>query len=197
MEHTAKCSWVPSQQAKWLGFKLDLQQGVISVPDEKIKALKLELSRVTAKGALRARELASIIGKIIAMSLALGSLSRLMTRHLMTRRLYALLNSRDYWYQLLEISPEAKIELEFWIKQVEHINGKEIWHSPSAVCVVYSDASGTCYGGFTVEHGCHVAHGVWSEDQAAKSSTWRELKAVRMVLESLISRLKNERIRWF
>ena len=25
VEHTAKCSWAPSQQAKWLGFKLDLQ----------------------------------------------------------------------------------------------------------------------------------------------------------------------------
>ena len=192
VKHTEKCSWVPSQQTKWLGFKLDLQQGVISVPDEKIKALRLELSRVTAKGALRARELASIIGKIIAMSLALGPVSRLMTR-----RMYALLNSRDYWCQLLEISPEVKIELEFWIKQVEHINGKEIWHSPSAVHIVYSDASGTGYGGFTVEHGCHVAHGAWSEDQAAKSSTWRELKAVQMVLESLIPKLKNERIRWF
>ena len=126
------------------------------------------------------------------MSLALVPVSRLMTR-----RMYALLNSRDYWCQLLEISPEAKIEIEFWIKQVEHINGKEIWHSPSAVRVVYSDASGTGYGGFTVEHGCHVAHGAWSENQAAKSSTWRELKAVRMVLESLIPKLKNERIRWF
>ena len=48
-----------------------------------------------------------------------------------------------------------------------------------------------------MEHGCHVAHGAWSENQAAKSSTWRELKAVRMVLESLIPKLKNERIRWF
>ena len=28
VEHTVKCSWVPSQQARWLGFKLDLQQGV-------------------------------------------------------------------------------------------------------------------------------------------------------------------------
>ena len=47
VEHTAKSSWVPSQQAKWLGFKLDLQQGIISVPDEKIKALRWELNRMT------------------------------------------------------------------------------------------------------------------------------------------------------
>ena len=25
VEHTAKCSWAPSKQAKWLGFNLDLE----------------------------------------------------------------------------------------------------------------------------------------------------------------------------
>ena len=89
------------------------------------------------------------------------------------------------------------MELQFWTKQVEHINGKEIWHSPSAVQVVFSDASGMGYGGFTVENGCHITHGAWSEDQAVKSFKWRELRAVRMLLESLIPKLKNERIRWF
>ena len=32
---------------------------------------------------------------------------------------------------------------------------------------------------------------------SSQSSTWRELKAMWMVLESLIPKLKNERIRWF
>ena len=155
-------------------------------------SLKSQLSRVAAKGALKAKELASIIGKVISMSLAIGPVSRLMTR-----RMYALLNSRTYWCRLLEISAEAKAEMHFWLNQVDHINGQEIWHSPSALRVVYSDASATGYGGFTVEHGCHIAHGAWSDNQAAKSSTWRELRAVRMVLESLIPKLKNECILWF
>ena len=51
--------------------------------------------------------------------------------------------------------------------------------------------------GLTVEHGCHIAHRAWLEDYTAKSSTWRELRAVRMVLESLVPKLKNECIRWF
>ena len=192
VEHTSKCSWVPSQQAKWLGFNLDLQQGVISVPEEKIMALKSQLSKAVDRGSLKARDLASVIGKIISMTLALGPVSRLMTR-----RMYGLLNSRLYWCQSLEISPEAKLEMEFWLSQIENINGHEIWHSPSAIRVVYADASGTGYGGFTVEHGCHVAHGAWSEEEIAQSSTWRELRAVRMVLESLVPKLKNERVRWF
>ena len=66
------------------------------------------------------------------MSLALGPVSSLMTRWM-----YALLNSRVYWCQLLEITPEAKLELDFWLSQVEYINGCEIWHSPSALRVVY------------------------------------------------------------
>ena len=48
-----------------------------------------------------------------------------------------------------------------------------------------------------MEHGCHIAQGRWSEEEAKKSSTWREIKAVRLVLESLTPKLKNERIRWF
>ena len=115
----------------------------------------------------------------------------------MTRRIYALLNSQAYWCQLLEVSPKAKVELEFWLNQFEHINGRETWHSPSVLWVVYAHASATGYRGFTLEHGCHIAHGAWSEDQSAKSSTLRELRAVWMVLEFLIPKLKNERILWF
>ena len=36
-----------------------------------------------------------------------------------------------------------------------------------------------------------------SLSEAGQSSTWRKLRAVRMVLESFQSKLKNERVRWF
>ena len=48
-----------------------------------------------------------------------------------------------------------------------------------------------------VEHRCYVAQGAWSAEERIKSSTWRELRAVRMVLESLLPKLRNKRIRWF
>lgn len=47
-----------------------------------------------------------------------------------------------------------------------------------------------------VEHGPYVAQGQWSPEQAKQSSTWRELKAVGMVLESLGRKLANSRVRW-
>ena len=48
-----------------------------------------------------------------------------------------------------------------------------------------------------MEHGLQIAHGQWSKEEAAQSSTWRELCGVLRVLESLASKLSNERLKWF
>lgn len=48
-----------------------------------------------------------------------------------------------------------------------------------------------------VEHGPAIAHGQWTQLEALQSSTWRELSAVLRVLRSVISKLRNVRVRWF
>ena len=85
----------------------------------------------------------------------------------------------------------------FWTNCVTGYNAQPIWRSPSAVRVVYSDASDTGYGGYLVEHGPSIAQGQWSKEEAIQSSTWRELSAVLRVLRSIISLLRNTRVRWF
>ena len=192
VENMAKSKWQPSQKTAWLGFELDLGAGQISIPQEKIIALSSLLKSTLHCKQIKAKLLASIIGKIISMALGLGPVSRLMTRSL-----YALLNSRHYWCEPLTIPHEARQELLFWLDNLNTLNGQGIWHSPSALRVVYSDASDTGYGGYTVEHGHHMAQGLWTQDEATRSSTWRELRAVRMVLESLMEKLRNQRVRWF
>ena len=139
-----------------------------------------------------ARSIASVIGKIISISVAVGPVSRLMRRSL-----YALLNSRQSWRSQLLLSQEAKSELQFWLTSLEAWNGQGMWHSLAVVRVVYTDASHTGYGGYTVEHGCHIAHGNWLPEEQLESSTWRELRAVRQVFESLVGKLRNKRVRWF
>ena len=74
---------------------------------------------------------------------------------------------------------------------------QNIWRSPSAVRVVYSDASGSGFGGYTVDDGPQIVHGQWSGWEAQQSSTWRELNAVHTVLQALAPNLQNERLRWF
>ena len=109
-------------------------------------------------------ELASIVGKIISMGLAIGPVSRFMTLSM-----YSLLETRDTWYDLLEISDDAHHELEFWKACLAEYSSQPIWQVPSAVRVVYLDASESGYGGYVVEHGGCVSYGQWTESEAGQS----------------------------
>ena len=147
----------------------------------KVEQLKSSLVQVLDRPTLKARNLASIIGKLISMSLVVGPVARLMTRSL-----YAVLITRQYWCQSLPVSHEAR-QIQFWLDNLDNVNGQGLWLDPHYVCHVSSSG----YGGFTVEHGCHVAHGLFSKIEVAQSSTWRELHAVKMVLGSLVHTLHN------
>ena len=190
--NAAKSHWEPQRGGQWLGFNINLESGSISVPAHKIDSLRDLIEQANCERTLPAKLLASIVGKIMSMGLGLGPIVRLRTRCM-----YALLNNRVSWYSDLHITKDAKEELTFWQNCIVTFNGQKLWKSPSAVRVVYSDASSTGFAGYTVEHGTHVAHGQWTETERNKSSTWRELSAVARVLEAVSSKLSNHRVRWF
>ena len=52
-------------------------------------------------------------------------------------------------------------------------------------------------GGYVVEHGGSISHGQWSAEDSRRSSTWRELSAVWLVLLSVAAKLVNARVHWF
>ena len=68
------------QIGHWLGFQLDLGKGMFLVPDEKISNLRLSIEAVLPCFRVCVRKLASIIGQIISMGLAIGPVARLHTR---------------------------------------------------------------------------------------------------------------------
>ena len=98
---------------------------------------------------------------------------------------------------ILELPADAKSELQFWAQELPKFNGQDIWPSPSAIRVVYTDANLSGYGGYTVKHGCHIAQGQWLPGKAMQSLAWRELWVVRLILKSLVSKLVNERVYQF
>ena len=74
----SKSAWQPSHEVQWLGFVVNLEEGCIcqSVQVKKVDALKTNLGAALGANNLSARHLASLIGKSIAMGLALGPISR-------------------------------------------------------------------------------------------------------------------------
>ena len=157
--HPTKSVWEPTQCLGWLGFIIDLAVGRIKIPQEKIAVLKRVLEQTKAAAYVPARKVASIVGWIISMGLAIGPVSRFMTRSL-----YSVLDTRHTWCEPLPLSPEARSELTFWEECLADYDSQPIWHSPSAMRVVYSDASDTGYGGYVVEHGPCAAHGQWTSE---------------------------------
>ena len=78
----------------------------------------------------------------MSMSLALGPVTRLMTRSL-----YGVLSSKMAWCQKLVLTSEALSEVKFWVEEITKFNGQQIWPRPSAVRLVYSDSSSIGYRG--------------------------------------------------
>ena len=150
----AKSCFTPTKQLLWLGFQLDLEQGQLTIPHKKLDLLKEQISKAVDGREFPATALASVIGKIMSMSLALGPIT-----HLMTRGMYTVLNARASWLQQVLLTSAALEELVFWLRHISALNGQNLWPDPSAVRVVYSDASGTGYGGYCVEHGGHITTG--------------------------------------
>ena len=89
--NNSKCTWEPTLKLKWLGFDLDLGICQISVLEDKLSSLKMRLQVASYSTSIKARPLASITGKIISMSIAMGPVTCLMTRSM-----YALFNARQF-----------------------------------------------------------------------------------------------------
>ena len=111
---------------------------------------KLKGSLATCLNArfVSARELASITGQIIAMSCAVGNLTRLLTRNC-----YSAIEAVNHWHHKIVISPEIRYELQFWHNNIDSIYGRPLSPKSSAVAVVYSDSSDTGVGGYSVQCG--------------------------------------------
>ncbi len=140
-----------------------------------------------------ARKISRIAGQVISMGPAIGPLTRLFTR-----RMYAFIESSNTWDGIHRVDHEVGKELKFWLDNLDAVNGYHIKRSHAYTKVVYSDASGTGYGGFVVERIDEViAQGKFSEADRSASSTFRELLAVREVLVSLEDYLKHESILWY
>ena len=61
----------------------------------------------------------------------------------------------------------------------------------------FSDASATRCGAVIPLDSQHVCHKLWDSSQATKSSTWRELAAIDLAIESFTSVLESSYLKWY
>ena len=185
-----KSEWDPKQVGELLGFLVNLEEGVFQVPARRVQQLQDNLHRIASKGFFTtARSLARVAGLLVSMGLALGPVARLWTRGL-----YRDICNAERWDVHFAISEDAQQEILFWLENFDN-TGYPMWSSsPKVDVLTYSDASDDGWGGFAVQLGDSAAVGSWSLAEQDQSSTFRELRATRRVLESLAPELKGHEV---
>ena len=183
-----------TQVITWLGAVLNTSTYKFSATAKRVTSLQEDLATplVTPSSCHPVRKLTSVCGKIISLGPCVGNVSRLMSRNL-----FAVINTAPTWNSYVRLSSEALAELVFWKSNVASLNGIPIWpvrHKPSKI--VYSDASGSACGSF-IEFEGKTFHQNWSDFEKAQSSTFRELLAVSLSVKAFAESLRAQTVSWF
>jgi hypothetical protein len=191
-----KCVWEPQSTIKFLGLLIDSSSLTFTVPATKMDKLQRSINDMLTTHSLKkqiaVRSIAGVTGQLISMSLALGPVTRLMTR-----AMHRSIETRSSWEDTL-IVPNCVIdELTFWLDNLDAFNGFYIKHQYTPSHAVYSDASDTGYGAFVVGSPNTKINGTWTGVERLRSSTWRELAAVLRVLLELRDVFAHQKIRWY
>lgn len=189
--HPEKTVWEPSQKGEVLGFLVDLESGYFRVPERRLEGLRKRLDSVAQSSKSSARDIAQVTGTIVSMGLALGPVARLWTRGL-----YRFIMQASTWGERKKLDEGAMREIVFWRNNFETCHGQPIWWvNPKPDILTYSDASDSGWGGYSIELGGKIAKGKWSAEEELKSSTWRELRATHLVLESFLPNIQGKEVR--
>jgi hypothetical protein len=186
-----KSVFTPTQKIEWLGFIWNLQEGVIQVPHGKITNIADKINAILSKHRVTARNLASILGKIISLIPAFGNVCQLMTRHLCMT-----VCQRLSWDSHLRLSSDVIAELEFWLKNCKSLPNMVICPiSKTPERIIFSDASAYASAGFLQGKELEIVHNMFSESEQHRSSTWREMKSVQFILESFQNLLAGKLVK--
>ena len=188
-----KSSWEPERKFSWIGYDIDTQTGFIFASAVRMEKLLNDLNEVCsvleASAFVHVKRIASIVGQIISMSPSCGNFTQIMTRYL-----NLVINTRHSWNSMVVLTDPAKEELKFWRDNLRSLNGIPFWQKPFVPSKeMFSDASSTGCGAF-IKGSSLICHRNWSTEESLKSSTWRELVAIKFALDSFEDHPAGRRI---
>ena len=189
-----KSHWEPMQVGEWLGMIINTINFRFEIPPRKIQNVRKLIEEILSSDSVAFRSLAKLAGFINSLYLAVGPAVRLFSR-----QLFYTISLRHSWSgHLQHIPPLLVEELRFWLTNLTYLNGYNI--RPKVSCqplTIFTDASGVAYGGYSATISGLKIHGHWSVEEGRKSSTFRELLAIQLVLDAAKSRLSHTKVKMF
>eukprot|EP00873_Tetraselmis_striata_P021878 jgi/Tetstr1/442142/TSEL_030295.t1 len=108
------------------------------------------------------------------------------------RELHDVLKTRDSWSGRVKLTRQLERDLQWWVGVPTQHNGRPI-NRPVETGYLHVDSSSYGWGAVLNEH--HEARGFWYDDDRNAHITLKELKAVRLAIESFLPMLQNRHIR--
>ena len=189
-----KSHWEPMQIGEWLGLIINTVNFHFEIPPRKLEKVKSSIEFILSSDYVSFRELAKVAGFINSLFLAVGPPVRIFTR-----QLFYTISQRGSWSENLDYMPPLLVEeLRFWLNNLSYLNGYRILPKVSSEPLhIFTDASGVGFGGYIASLRELNIHGHWSPEQSVRSSTYRELLAILLVLESAVNYLKHKKVKVF
>ena len=185
-----KSDFEPKQVGEWLGTIINTKNMTFYIPERKIEKLKNIIESTVNEKLTNAKTLSKIAGQLSSMHLSLGPVVRLFTRNI-----YIDIESKSTWYEKFDISDGCKSDLIFWLQNIDLRNGYSLKPKQSSSQILFTDASEKSYGGYIFERlEQKICFGSFTNFEVSRSSTERELLAIKYALESFSHLCKHESI---
>ena len=176
-----KSNWKPSRSMTWLGIIVNLEENTYKITSERVLSLLSSINFILKTPYTTARQLSRIAGKIVSTKFVLGNIIRLKTRFI-----YKVIDNQNSWDSHLNILnyPEAHKDILFWRDNINDLNKRNIIENTFSSITIFSNASSTGIGAICESNNL-VCHKNFNLEERNKSSTWRELEAVRIIQKTM------------
>eukprot|EP00873_Tetraselmis_striata_P014675 jgi/Tetstr1/434939/TSEL_023935.t1 len=180
--------WEPYQFGRHLGVDIESASGMFCAPADKLNRLSRQATRLIGRATRNARwlpvrELQSLAGQVQYLFLAIPA------ARFFLWELHSVVGDR--WGGRVQMTPQLRRDLQWWTSVPSQSNGKPI-HRPVETAYLHTDSSGYGWGG--VLNGMLEARGFWSSADERQHITWKELKAVRLAVESFLPHLAGRNV---
>lgn len=188
-----KCHFEPLQEVSWLGFLLNTLSTTFQVAPSKLNKVKAVLEKAIKTPSTSARDLASLAGKLVALSPAV------LPALLFSRKIFQAMEGKEDWDSFFP-NPEAiRQQARMWADDIDNWNGRLWWPRPCKLHLQI-DASAKGYGGFiqAEDIGRIAVAGTFDKTEGEQSSAARETigyaRAIRVACDQFSDRLAQSSV---